>query len=78
MTTTTTTTTPARTEAERRAAADRRAEAERRAADRPSEAEQVARNAGDAWVTTKVKTKIMADDLLDSRTCMSTPTTRAW
>jgi osmotically-inducible protein OsmY len=57
-TVTTTTTTTTRTEAERRAEADRRA-------DRPSEAAQVARNAGDAWVTTKVKTKIMADDLLD-------------
>jgi osmotically-inducible protein OsmY len=65
-TTTTTTTTSTKTEAERRADADRRTEAERRAEERrPSEAEQFARNAGDAWVTTKVKTKVMADDLLD-------------
>jgi osmotically-inducible protein OsmY len=70
---TTVSTTPStasdRTEAERRAdAAERRADAaERRAetVERRTGTDSVATNAGDAWVTTKVKTKILADDLLD-------------
>jgi osmotically-inducible protein OsmY len=62
--TTTTTTTTTKTDAERRAE-ERRAEERREAERRPVEVESVARNAGDAWITTKVKTKIMADDLLD-------------
>ena len=66
-TTTTTTTnepvrTTERTDAEREAAAERERDRDRA---RTNEAERVARNAGDAWVTTKVKTKILADDLLD-------------
>jgi osmotically-inducible protein OsmY len=66
---TTVSTTPGvRTEAERRVDAERRAEAaERRAesAERRADPDSVAVNAGDAWITTKVKTKILADDLLD-------------
>jgi osmotically-inducible protein OsmY len=78
VTTTTPAATPARTEAEKRAEAERRADAEKERADaaerradaerdraNTSGAEKAARDVGDAWVTTKVKTKILADDLLD-------------